>query len=139
VRLTRAELSRLPRAAEALGVKHAPEPSRRGRMSKWERSFHDEVLEPWRRERRIECVRFEGLTLTLYDGSTDVRKSRYTPDFVTWHETAFRGRWAVEVYEVKGRRRRETMEKLKNAAQQYPWIRFHLCTGGPGRWEIAVL
>jgi hypothetical protein len=107
---------------------------RRGRENKWERAFREQVLEPERLAGLWEGYRFEPVTLTLYDGSTDVRKSRVTLDFFAWS-------WNDRpcFFEVKGHRRRGSIEKLKNAAQQYPMFNFCLVTGGPGKWEYQWL
>ncbi len=129
MRVSEAELARLGKPKD---TKAKAEP-RRGRMNGWEKSFRDEYLEPWRLAGEIDNYRFEAVTLTLYDGSTDVRKSRVTLDFLAW-----KGK-QMFLYEVKGQRRRSSIEKLKNAAQQYPMIGFFLCTGGPGRWDMLRL
>lgn len=130
-RMSAADLLKLPRGAEALGLVTAPtQEPRRGVMGKWEAAFLREVLEP----ARFPWIRFEPITLTLYDGSSDVRKARYTPDFLAIGLDGF-----IQAFEVKGQRRQAGIVRIKAAAQQYPWIHFRLATGGPGRWVVQKL
>ena len=59
---------------------------------------------------------------------------RYTPDYVCASEGP--GEWEINAFEVKGFQRDDAMVKLRVAAREYPWIRFHLVTGKPGAWQI---
>ena len=133
-RISEAEFSRL-KLSRANTVSE-PTP-RRGVMNGWESSFCREVLEPERLLGKLDGYRFEAITVTLYDGSTDVRKSRYTPDFMAWGEKDRRS--FMRVFEVKGHRTRASIEKLKSAAQQYPMVDWCLVTGGPCNWEYEWL
>lgn len=115
---------------------------RRGKMNNWESSFASEVLEPMRLGKttgfkdfpEIESWRFEAITLTLYDGSTDMRKARFTPDFMLIVPNSVP--WLIE---VKGRRTAAGVVRLKSAAQQYPCFRWGIAEGGPGAWRISWL
>lgn len=137
--MSMADVLKLPNGRQALGMSVAPAPTkRRGVLGKWEASFRDTWLAVHPEVQAGAWVRFEPITLTLYDGSSDVRKARYTPDFmvaVTRPDNAIR----LYAFEVKGQRRQAGIVRLKCAAAQYPFITFALATGGPGRWDVAYL
>jgi hypothetical protein len=115
-----------------------PKRTRRGVKNGWEASFEREYLDThpttagcWRR--------FDALSLTLYDGSADVRGARYTPDFIVAIPKPETQSWQLIAFEVKGHRRQAGIVRIKAAAACYPWISFCLVTGGPSNWSTAWL
>lgn len=88
---------------------------RRGQPSKTELAFELKL----RADYPGALIKAQGLTLPIANGT------RYTPDFIV--SPAADGVHCVIAFEVKGARIWDgSLEKLKIAAAQFPWIKFML-------------
>jgi len=72
----------------------------------------------------------QGMTLKLANGV------RYTPDFIVALSPVVQEIAQVLAFETKGFMRDDACVKIKVAAQQWPWIAFHLVTRRKGAWEV---
>lgn len=103
--------------------------------NKTEAEFERWLREEWRNKEA--CVTPQGVNLWLANGV------RYCPDFVlaiTRHRENGTPWIEVHAYETKGFMRDDAAVKIKVAAHQYPWIKFHLVTKrgkkDGGGWDI---
>ena len=72
----------------------------------------------------------QGMTLKLANGV------RYTPDFIVALSPVVQDIAQVLAFETKGFLRDDAGVKIKVAAQQWPWIAFHLVTKRKGGWDV---
>lgn len=93
-----------------------PEP-----MNKLERAWYENLI----RTNPDYIVLAQQLKLRLAD------KTWYTPDFVCMCPDGI-----LRVYETKGFMRDDAAVKIKVAADQYWWWRFHLVTKSKGQWSV---
>jgi hypothetical protein len=70
------------------------------------------------------------MTLKLANGV------RYTPDFIVALSPVVQEIAQVLAFETKGFLRDDAGVKIKVAAQQWPWIAFHLVTKRKGGWDV---
>jgi hypothetical protein len=87
-----------------------------------EAKYDDDLIAP-------NQILSQAVTLKLGNGV------RYTPDFMLfWTDSSNAS--SPTAWEVKGFIRDDAAVKLKVAASQYPWIKFHLVTRKKGEWQI---
>ncbi len=103
-----------------------------GQMNKLEAAYAEQL---WalKLSEEIEWFGYELLTFTLTHSKPGVPGQRYTPDF-----TVMRPDGMIELHEVKGFRDEKNINKLKVAAEMFPF-RFWLVTRrrkkDGGGWE----
>lgn len=112
--------------AKACATKPRLRQDRKG-PNKLEAEFEAWLREEWKNDAGVDVLA-QAVTLSLANGV------RYTPDFVVkFTSHGMRGAVQFEAvvlhaYETKGFMREDASVKIKVAAHQYPWIKFHLVT-----------
>lgn len=134
-RWTTREVAKMPAGRKALGMSEVLKPTkRRGVPNKWEQSFRDEAPTSVLGFAKTDRWRYEAVTFRIG------KDRRYTPDWcVTWEHDAT----MTAFIEVKGSRQaknaRDSITRLRVAAEQWPMFKWGLAEGGPGRWTIEWL
>lgn len=93
------------------------------KMNRWEERYTI-ILQASRSAGRVRDWRYEGITLKLG------HDCRYTPDFVVLMADG-----TIELHEIKGFRRDDSMVKIRAAATAFPWFRFVLVEQRDGVWH----
>jgi len=98
-------------------------------MPKWEAAYEREVLMPAQHVGEVSRWRWHPFRFVLFPGE----RQSYEPDFLVEMRDG-----SLEIHEVKGFEREDSIEKFKTAAQQHPWFRFVMVTREKhGAWTVT--
>lgn len=99
----------------------------KSKMNRWEERYTT-VLRACKGAGTVVDWRYEGLTLKLG------HDCRYTPDFLVVMADG-----TLELHEIKGFRRDDSMVKIRAAATAFPWFRFVLVEQRTGVWHSTEI